>query len=216
MTQSLESSFDYIRDGREIYRQSFAIIREEAALERFSELEAEIAIRMIHACGLVELAEHIEFGGDAASVGRRVLQSGMPILCDAEMVDRGITRKRLPAGNEVHCTLRDERTPQLAAELGNTRSAAALELWGMQLAGAVVVIGNAPTALFHLLERLEQGALPRPALIVGVPVGFVGARESKQALAASRLGIPFITVHGRMGGSAIASATVNALASAAL
>ncbi|MFC0269502.1 precorrin-8X methylmutase [Kushneria aurantia] len=205
------SRYDYEHDGQAIYRQSFAIIRDEAALARFTPLEAEVAVRMIHACGVVALAEQIVFGGDLTRA-RKALLAGAPILCDAGMVERGVTRARLPAHNEVLCTLHDARTPALAERIGNTRTAAAVELWGERLEGALVVIGNAPTALFHLLDLLHEGA-PRPAAIVGVPVGFVGAVESKQALIDAGLDIPFITVRGRMGGSAIASATVNALAS---
>lgn len=205
------SRYDYEHDGLAIYRQSFAIIRAEADLDRFTPLEASVAVRMIHACGQVELADRIVFGGRLENA-REALMQGAPILCDAGMVERGVTRARLPAGNEVICTLRDERTYALAREIGNTRTAASVELWGEHLEGSVVVIGNAPTALFHLLDLLHQGA-PRPAAIVGVPVGFVGAVESKQALIEAGLSIPFITVSGRMGGSAIASATINALAS---
>lgn len=202
---------DYIRDGDAIYERSFAIIRAEADLSRFSREEAEVAIRMIHACGMVEAAEHIAFSDDFVSVGRRALQAGAPILCDAEMVLHGVTRARLPAGNDVICTLHDPETAELAKRIGNTRSAAALHLWGDGLKHAVVAIGNAPTALFHLLEMLRDGA-PRPAVIVGMPVGFVGAAEAKDALADSDLGIPFAIVRGRMGGSAMTAAAVNALA----
>lgn len=205
------SLYDYEHDGQAIYRQSFAIIRAEADLERFSPLEAEVAVRMIHACGVVALADQIVFGGDIG-YAREALMQGAPVLCDAGMVERGVTRARLPAANDVICTLHDPRTHALAERIGNTRTAAAIELWGEQLAGGVVVIGNAPTALFHLLDLLHRGA-PRPAAIIGVPVGFVGAVESKQALIEAGLDIPFITVRGRMGGSAIASATINALAS---
>ncbi|WP_438764656.1 precorrin-8X methylmutase [Kushneria sp. TE3] len=206
------SLHDYEHDGQAIYRQSFAIIRSEADLARFSTLEAEVAVRMIHACGVVELAGQIVFGGGDIMRAREAIFQGAPILCDAGMVERGVTRARLPADNNVVCTLHDARTFDLAKRIGNTRTAAAIELWGNQLDGGVVVIGNAPTALFHLLDLLHQGA-PRPAAIIGVPVGFVGAVESKQALIDAGLDIPFITVRGRMGGSAIASATINALAS---
>ncbi|WP_027349864.1 precorrin-8X methylmutase [Halotalea alkalilenta] len=206
---------DYQRDGRAIYERSFAIIRAEADLARFDELERTVAVRMIHACGVVELAERIAFGHDFAARARAALRAGAPILCDAEMVERGVTRARLPADNPVICTLRDPRTPDLAERIGNTRSAAAMRLWEERLEGAVVVIGNAPTALFHLLEMIAAGA-PRPAAVIGVPVGFVGAQESKQALAESELALPYVVVRGRMGGSAIASAAVNALASDAL
>lgn len=205
------TQYDYIKDGDAIYRQSFAIIRSEARLEQFSPDEAELAVRMIHAAGLVEAAEHFVFGPGFVTAARAALEAGAPILCDAEMVARGVTAARLPAANRVICTLRDARTPPLAAELGTTRSAAALELWRPDLAGAVVAIGNAPTALFHLLEMLRDGA-PRPAAIIGMPVGFVGAAESKDALALDSYGVPFAIVRGRLGGSAIASACVNALA----
>jgi precorrin-8X/cobalt-precorrin-8 methylmutase len=203
----------YLRDGRAIYERSFAIIRAEADLSRFSDEEAEIAVRMIHACGLVAAAEHIAFGGGLVPAARTALAHSAPILCDAEMVAHGITRARLPAQNEVVCTLRDARVPALADKLGTTRSAAALDLWADRLGGAVVAIGNAPTALFRLLEMLDAGA-PRPAAIVGVPVGFVGAAEAKEALAADPRGAPFLVVRGRMGGSAMAAAAVNALARA--
>ena len=203
----------YLRNGDAIYRRSFAIIRAEAELARFSAEEAEIAIRMIHACGLVEAAPHIVFDPGLVAAARSALARGAPILCDAEMVAQGITRARLPAGNEVICTLRDARVPALAQELGTTRSAAALELWGDKLDNAVVAIGNAPTALFRLIELIDAGA-PRPAAILGIPVGFVGAAESKEALAADRHGIPFLIVRGRIGGSAMTAAAVNALARA--
>ena len=202
---------DYLRDGAAIYERSFAIIRGEADLSRFSAEEAEIAVRMIHACGQVEAARLIEFGPGLVAAARGALRSGAPILCDAEMVAHGITRARLPASNEVICTLRDPRVPELAAKLGTTRSAAALELWRDRLGGAVVAIGNAPTALFRLLEMLEAGG-PKPAAIIGVPVGFVGAAESKEALAANTLGVSWLIVRGRMGGSAMTAAAVNALA----
>lgn len=202
---------DYIRDGAAIYRRSFAIIREEAELSGFSPDEAEIAIRMIHACGMVEAARHIAFAPGLVEAARTALAAGAPILCDAQMVAHGITRARLPAGNDVICTLQDPRTPALAEAQGTTRSAAAMSLWGERLGGALVAIGNAPTALFHLLEMLEAGA-PRPAAILGMPVGFVGAAESKQALEESRLGIPWAIVRGRLGGSAMTAAAVNALA----
>ena len=205
----------YIRDGRAIYERSFSIIRAEADLSGFSPEEAEIVVRMIHACGLVAAAQQIAFGGDLVAAARRALTAGAPILCDAEMVAHGITRARLPGRNEVICALRDPRVEELAERLATTRSAAALELWGERLAGAVVAIGNAPTALFRLLEMLASGA-PRPAAIIGVPVGFVGAAESKAALADSSYGVPFLIVRGRTGGSAMAAAAVNALARAGL
>ena len=203
----------YLRDGSTIYAQSFAIIRREADLAGFSADEAEIVVRMIHACGLVEVAQQIVFGGGLVAAARAALQGGAPILCDAEMVAHGITRARLPAGNDVVCTLRDARVPALAETLGTTRSAAALDLWGERLAGAVVAIGNAPTALYRLLELIDGGA-PRPAAILGIPVGFVGAAESKEALAADPRGIPYLIVRGRQGGSAMTAAAVNALAKA--
>ena len=201
----------YLRDGAAIYERSFAIIRAEADLARFSAEEAEVAVRMIHACGVVELASQIVFGGDLVGAARRALAAGAPILCDSEMVARGITRARLPARNNVVCTLNDRRVPELATKLATTRSAAALDLWIERLAGAVVAIGNAPTALFRLLDLLDAGA-PKPAAIVGIPVGFVGAAESKDALANNPCSVPFLSVRGRMGGSAMAAAAVNALA----
>jgi precorrin-8X/cobalt-precorrin-8 methylmutase len=206
----MREAFPYIRDGAAIYARSFAIIREEADLARFSSDEAEVAIRMIHAAGMVELAPHIVFVPGLVAAARTALAEGAPILCDAEMVAHGITRARLPAGNDVICTLHDARVANLAMRLGTTRSAAALDLWGDRLAGAVVAIGNAPTALFRLLEMLRDGA-PSPAAIVGIPVGFVGAAESKEALIAEAPA-PFVTVHGRLGGSAVTAAAVNALA----
>jgi len=205
----------YLRDGDAIYRQSFSIIRAETDLSRFSDEEADIVVRMVHACGSTDAAKSIVFGGGAAEAGRKALAAGAPILCDAEMVAHGVTRARLPANNEVICTLRDPRVPALAEKLGNTRSAAALDLWTDRLAGAVVAIGNAPTALFRLLEMLDAGA-PKPAVILGVPVGFVGAAESKDALAANPRGVPYIIVRGRLGGSAMTAAAINALARAGL
>lgn len=209
------SPYDYIRDGTAIYERSFAIIRTEADLSRFSPGEADIAIRMIHACGQVEAARHFVFSPGFEQAARAALAGGAPILCDAEMVARGVTRARLPAGNEVVCTLRDPAAATIAGEIGNTRSAAALHLWGDRLAGALVAIGNAPTALFHLLEMLDAGA-PKPAAIVGMPVGFVGAAESKEALAENRHGLPFAIVRGRMGGSAMTAAAINAIARAGI
>jgi precorrin-8X/cobalt-precorrin-8 methylmutase len=205
------SAYDYIHDGNAIYERSFAIIHAEADLSRFSEAEADVAVRMIHACGVVEAAQHFVFSYNFVLAARRALLAGAPILCDAEMVARGVTQARLPAGNEVICTLRDPQTAEIAAQIGNTRSAAAMRLWGDRLKGAVVAIGNAPTALFYLLEMIEEGA-PKPAAIIGMPVGFVGAAESKEALAANSLNIPFAIVRGRMGGSAMTAAAVNALA----
>ena len=205
----------HLRDGTAIYERSFAIIRSEADLSSFSADEADIAVRMIHACGQVEVAQHIVFGGDVVAAARRTLAGGAPIFCDAEMVAHGVTRARLPAQNDVICTLNDPRTPALAAKNATTRSAAALDLWRDRLGGAVVAIGNAPTALFRLLDMLDGGA-PKPAAILGIPVGFVGAAESKAALVADPRGVPFIIVRGRMGGSAITAAAVNALARAGL
>ncbi|MGP4669727.1 precorrin-8X methylmutase [Agrobacterium pusense] len=209
------TDYDYIRDGNAIYERSFAIIREEADLSAFAEDQADIAIRMIHACGLVEAAAHFRFSPDFVSAASGALLAGKPILCDAEMVAHGVTRARLPAANAVICTLRDPRTPDIARSIGNTRSAAALDLWAEHMDGALVAIGNAPTALFYLLEMLEKGA-PRPAAIIGMPVGFVGAAESKDALEVSTLGIPYAIVKGRMGGSAMTAAAVNAVARAGL
>ena len=206
-------SADYIRDGAEIYRRSFAIIRAEADLARFTPAEERVAVRLIHACGMVEVAADIAFAPGAAEAGIAALAAGAPVLCDATMVADGVTRARLPARNEVLCTLRDARVHGLAAELGTTRTAAAMELWAEKLGGAVVAIGNAPTALFRLFELIDAGA-PRPACVVGIPVGFVGAAESKEALAA-RSDLNWIVVHGRRGGSAMVAGAVNALASAA-
>jgi precorrin-8X/cobalt-precorrin-8 methylmutase len=211
----MDEPIAYLRDGAAIYQRSFAIIRAEAELSGFAPEEADIVVRMIHACGLVEAAQHIVFGGDLVGAARRALAAGAPILCDAEMVAHGITRSRLPARNQVVCALHDPRVPELADRLGTTRSAAALELWAEQLDGAVVAIGNAPTALFRLIEMLGAGAR-KPAAIIGVPVGFVGAAESKTALAADSHDVPFLLVRGRMGGSAMAAAAVNALARAGL
>lgn len=202
----------YETDGAAIYRASFATIRAEADLARFSPEEEVVAVRMIHAAGMVDLAAFIRFSPGFAVAGRRALQDGAPVLCDARMVSEGITRARLPAGNEVVCTLHDPRVPALAAEMGNTRSAAAVELWRPHLDGAVVAIGNAPTALFHLLNRLAEPGFPRPAAIIGCPVGFIGAAESKAALMQDDPA-PWCVVEGRLGGSAITVAAVNALAS---
>jgi precorrin-8X/cobalt-precorrin-8 methylmutase len=207
----MNSGYDYIRDGAEIYAHSFAIIRREADLAHFTPEQARVAVRMIHACGMVELAADVAMSPDLVAAARGALLAGKPILCDSEMVAHGVTRARLPAGNAVICTLRDPQTPGLAALLGNTRSAAALELWADHMAGAVIAIGNAPTALFRLLELIDAGASP-PAAVIGLPVGFVGAAESKAALAAHG-GVPYLIVKGRKGGSAMAAAAVNALAS---
>jgi precorrin-8X/cobalt-precorrin-8 methylmutase len=202
---------DYLRNGAAIYERSFAIIRAEADLSRFTPEEAEVAVRMIHAAGQVEVAGLIEFAPEFVSAARKALRGGAPILCDSEMVAHGVTRARLPAKSEVICTLRDPRVPDLAAKLGTTRSAAALELWRDKLARAVIAIGNSPTALFRLLEVLEAGAA-KPAAIIGIPVGFVGAAESKEALAANVPGVPYLIVRGRIGGSPMTAAAVNALA----
>lgn len=207
----MSTPFDYERDGNAIYERSFAIIREEAELGRFTPEEADVAVRMIHACGLVEAAFAIDFAPDLVRAARNALKAGAPILCDAQMVAHGVTRARLPAQNEVICTLRDPEVPALAERLGTTRSAAALELWRDHMEGAVIAIGNAPTALFRLLEMLDAGA-PKPAAILGIPVGFVGAAESKDALALGEHGVPWLVVRGRLGGSAMAAAAVNALA----
>jgi precorrin-8X/cobalt-precorrin-8 methylmutase len=205
----------YLRDGVAIYQRSFAIIRAEADLSRFSAAEADVAVRMIHACGQIELAPHIAFGRDVVPAARGALAAGAPIFCDSEMVAHGITRARLPVRNAVVCTLNDPRVPALAQQNGTTRSAAALDLWLERLEGAVVAIGNAPTALFRLLELIDGGAA-KPAAIVGIPVGFVGAAESKAMLTENSCGVPFVTVRGRSGGSAITAAAINALARAGI
>ncbi|MFF0813675.1 precorrin-8X methylmutase [Rhodococcus sp. NPDC003318] len=202
---------DYIRDGAEIYRQSFATIRAEADLSRFPADVAQAVVRMIHACGQVDLTDDVAFSPGVVSAARAALRDGAPIFCDATMVASGVTRKRLPAHNDVVCLLGDPRTPVIAEKLGNTRSAAALELWGPKLEGAVVAIGNAPTALFHLLDMLDQGA-PRPAAIIGCPVGFIGAAESKEDLIVRAGDIDYLAVRGRRGGSAITAAALNAIA----
>ena len=202
----------YETDGAEIYRQSFATIRREAALARFNPAEERVVVRMIHAAGMVELAPHVVFSPGMAEAAEAALRGGAPVLCDVRMVSEGITRKRLPAHNPVICTLQDERVAALAQQLGTTRSAAAVELWRPELAGAVVAIGNAPTALFYLLNLLRQPDCPRPAAIIGCPVGFVGAMESKEALMQD-LPVPAMVVRGRLGGSAMTVAAINALAS---
>jgi precorrin-8X/cobalt-precorrin-8 methylmutase len=201
----------YIRDGAAIYARSFAIIRAEADLARFPSEEERVAVRIIHASGMVEIAGNIVFSHGVVTAARDALKRGAPILCDTKMVANGITRARLPANNEVICTLDDPRVPALAREIANTRTAAAMELWRERLGGAVVAIGNAPTALFRLLEMLDAGA-PLPAAVIGMPVGFVGAAESKEALIADGR-VPFVTVRGRKGGSAMTAAAINALAS---
>jgi precorrin-8X/cobalt-precorrin-8 methylmutase len=202
--------YEYEKDGAEIYRRSFATIRAETDLADLPEDVARVAVRMVHACGQVDLVGDLAFSPDVVVRAREALDAGAPVLCDAEMVASGVTRRRLPKDNDVVCTLNDPRTPGLAADLGTTRTAAALELWRDRLDGAVVAIGNAPTALFHLLEMVAAGA-PRPAAVLGIPVGFIGAVESKEALAASDL--EHLVVRGRRGGSAITAAAVNAIAS---
>ena len=206
----MKPSYDYEKDAAAIYRRSFAIIRAEADLERFSPIEEKVAVRVIHACGMAEAADDLAFSPGAATAARDALRAGAPIFCDARMVAEGVTRARLPANNDVVCTLADASTPSLAARLGTTRTAAAVELWLPRLDGSLVAIGNAPTALFRLIEAIAAGA-PSPAAIIGMPVGFVGAAESKEALIAS--GLSAIVVRGRKGGSAMAAAAVNALAS---
>lgn len=201
----------YEKDPAAIYAQSFATVRAEAKLDRFAPDMQPLITRLIHACGMVEIADRLAFSPGASAVGRRALSDGARVLCDCEMVAAGIIRRNLPGQNPVICTLNDPKVPALAARIGNTRSAAAVELWADHLAGAVVAIGNAPTALFHLLELLDAG-WPKPALIIGLPVGFVGAAESKAELAANPRGVPFLTLRGRKGGSAMASAAINALA----
>lgn len=205
------SRFAYLRDGAEIYRRSFAIIRAEADLARFSPEEEGVAVRIVHACGQVEAAADILFSPGAVAQARAALEAGAPILCDSKMVANGVTRARLPAANAVVCTLDDPQVPALAQELRTTRTAAAMELWRDRLGGALVAVGNAPTALFRLLEMLDEGVAP-PAAVIGMPVGFVGAAESKEALAADGR-VPFVVVRGRRGGSAMAAAAINALAS---
>ncbi|ACU35730.1 precorrin-8X methylmutase [Actinosynnema pretiosum subsp. pretiosum] len=203
---------EYVKDGAEIYRRSFATIRAEARLDGLPPDVARVVVRMIHACGMVDLVEDVAFSPGVVTAAREALLAGAPVLCDAQMVASGITRKRLPADNDVLCLLGDPAVPALAAEIGNTRSAAALQLWGERMGGAVVAIGNAPTALFHLLDLIAAGA-PRPAAVLGIPVGFIGAAESKDALAANELGLEHLVVRGRRGGSAMTAAAVNAIAS---
>ena len=202
---------DYIRDGNEIYRQSFATIRAEADFSGLPEDLEVVAVRLIHACGMTDIVQDLAYSEDVVKIGREALQKGGNILCDAQMVANGVTRKRLPANNQVICTLNDPTVLELAQKLGNTRSAAAMELWRSHMDNAIVAIGNAPTALFRLLELLDQG-FPKPAVILGFPVGFVGAIESKAALATDSRGVPFLTIHGRRGGSAMCAAAINALA----
>jgi len=202
---------DYIRNGDDIYRKSFQTIRDEANLEILPPDLAKIAVRMIHACGMIDIVSEIEASPNAVNSAKKAINNGAPILCDSKMVAEGITRARLPAENPIICTLNDPQVPAIAKRIGNTRSAAALELWKTHLQNSIVVVGNAPTALFYLLEMLDKGA-EKPAAILGFPVGFVGAAESKAELATNSRGVPFITLHGRRGGSAIAAAAVNALA----
>ncbi|MFE7560386.1 precorrin-8X methylmutase [Kitasatospora sp. NPDC057500] len=205
---------DYEKDGASIYRQSFATIRAEADLAALPADVSQVAVRMIHACGMVDLVEDLVYSPGVVASARAALRAGAPILCDVNMVASGVTRKRLPADNEVICTLADPSVPELARAMGNTRSAAAMELWLPRLEGAVVAVGNAPTSLFRLLELIEAGA-PRPAAVIGVPVGFIGAAESKEALAAHPAGLEHLVVRGRRGGSAMAAAAINAIASEA-
>jgi precorrin-8X/cobalt-precorrin-8 methylmutase len=205
-------SYEYARDGAEIYRRSFATIRAEAALDELPGDVAQVAVRMIHACGMTDLTADLTWSPNVVKNARNALRDGAPILCDAQMVAAGITRKRLPADNEVICTLQDPRTVELAQQLQTTRSAAAVDLWHDHLHGAVVAIGNAPTTLFRLLEVIAAGG-PRPAAVLGIPVGFIGAAESKDALAGNQLGLEYLVVRGRRGGSAITAAAVNAIAS---
>lgn len=202
---------DYIRNGNEIYQKSFATIRAEADLTILPQDLEVVAVRLIHACGMTDIIKDLGYSEDVVKIGRAALKNGASILCDAQMVANGVTRKRLPANNPVICTLNEPEVPELAKTIGNTRSAAAMELWRSHIEGSIVAIGNAPTALFRLLEMLDQG-LPKPAVILGFPVGFVGAIESKAALAANSRGVPFLTIHGRRGGSAMAAAALNALA----
>ncbi|MFH9420424.1 precorrin-8X methylmutase [Streptomyces sp. NPDC017529] len=206
------SEFDYEKDGAEIYRQSFATIRAEADLADLPDDVSRVAVRMIHACGMTDLVRDLAYSPKVVARAGEALRNGAPILCDANMVASGVTRKRLPAGNDVVCTLADPSVPDLAKRMGTTRSAAALELWRDRLDGAVVAVGNAPTALFRLLEMIEEGA-PRPAAVIGIPVGFIGAAESKDALAQHPSGLEHLVVRGRRGGSAMAAAAINAIAS---
>lgn len=203
---------NYEKNGQLIYNESFSTIRSESNLDHFSKEEEVVAVRMIHACGMVDLAKSIFFNSNMAILAREALEGGAPILCDTKMVSEGITRARLPLNNAIICTLNEPSVPRLAVEIGNTRSAAAVELWKSEIKGGVVAIGNAPTALFHLLNMLEKGLIDRPAAIIGCPVGFVGAKESKEALS-NTLDLPSLITKGRLGGSAITVAAVNALAS---
>jgi precorrin isomerase len=210
---------DYIRDGNEIYRQSFATIRAEADLTSLPEDLQVVAVRLIHSCGMTDIVNDLDYSESVVKIAREALKNGANILCDAQMVANGVTRKRLPANNAVICTLNEPEVTELAKQMGNTRSAAAMELWRSpnksHIAGSIIAIGNAPTALFRLLEILDEMMdqdLPKPAAILGFPVGFVGALESKAALAANSRGVPFLTIHGRRGGSAMCAAALNALA----
>lgn len=202
---------NYLRNGDDIYRKSFAIIRAETNLKNLSDDFAHVAVRLIHSCGMTDIIQDLEASPDAVKLGRSALFNGATIFCDSQMVANGITKARLPKNNQIICTLNNPEVPEMARQINNTRSAAAVDLWRSNLAGSVVAIGNAPTALFHLLELLDE-SVAKPALILGFPVGFVGAAESKIELAANSRGVPFITLHGRRGGSAIAAAAVNALA----
>ena len=206
----MSSRLDYLRDGQAIYARSFAMIRAEADLARYEGAAERVVVRMIHACGMTDLPRDVEMSEGFADAGQAALRAGAPVLCDVRMVADGCTRARLPAGNQVICTLGDARVPGMAAAMGTTRSAAAMELWREHLPGSVVAVGNAPTALFRLLELLDEGVSP-PAAVIGIPVGFIGAAESKEALARDGR-VPFVVVHGRRGGSAMAAAAVNALA----
>jgi precorrin-8X/cobalt-precorrin-8 methylmutase len=208
----MSEKYEYVTDGAEIYRRSFATIRAEAALDGLPAEVAQVAVRMIHACGMTDLVEDLAWSAGVVKAARTALQAGAPILCDASMVAAGVTRKRLPAANDVVCTLSHPSVPELAEQYGTTRSAAAIDLWADRMAGSVVAIGNAPTALFRLLELIRDGA-PRPAAVLGIPVGFIGAAESKEALAANELGLEYLVVRGRRGGSAITAAAINAIAS---
>ncbi len=205
------TKLDYIKDGAEIYLRSFATIRRESDLARFPADVEPLAVRLIHTCGMTDLPADLELHPDVVRAGRTALQNGAPVLCDANMIASGVTRSRLPADNEVICTLSDPRVPDMAKVLGTTRSAAAIDLWKDRVEGAVVAIGNAPTALFHFLERLDEG-WPKPAAILGFPVGFIGAAESKEELARDSRGVPFATLRGRRGGSAMTVAAINAIA----
>ncbi|GHE95744.1 precorrin-8X methylmutase [Streptomyces longispororuber] len=206
------TTYEYEKDGAAIYRRSFATIRAEADLVALPADVSQVAVRMIHACGMVDLVRDLGYTPGVVARAREALRAGAPILCDVQMVASGVTRKRLPAANDVLCTLSDPAVPELAAKLGTTRTAAAMELWRDRLEGSVVAVGNAPTALFRLLEMIDEGA-PRPAAVIGVPVGFVGAVESKDALAAHPSGLDHLVVRGRRGGSALAAAALNAIAS---